>query len=136
MGDLECQKALVAKLLGYLLILGSLTVKAPQVCHSLLSPLSFRSESVRGILGAPPYRVSYRVSYRLFSLCAVIDHRRPIPGDPSCCPVNGLVLMVNTSTAAVVSAMMPVCSETWWLLSKPLRKIGPGTSRTGCRLKY
>lgn len=31
MGDFECQKALVAKLLGYLLILGSLTVKAPQV---------------------------------------------------------------------------------------------------------
>lgn len=31
MGDVECQKALVAKLLGYLLILGSLTVKAPQV---------------------------------------------------------------------------------------------------------
>ncbi len=30
--DSECQKALVAKLLGYLLILGSFTVKAPQVC--------------------------------------------------------------------------------------------------------
>lgn len=28
--DTECQKALVAKLLGYLLILGSLTIKAPQ----------------------------------------------------------------------------------------------------------
>ena len=31
MEDTECQKALVAKLLGYLLILGSLTIKAPQV---------------------------------------------------------------------------------------------------------
>ena len=30
MADGECQKAVVAKLLGYLLILGSLTVKAPQ----------------------------------------------------------------------------------------------------------
>lgn len=36
-GDVECQKALVAKLLGYLLILGSLTVKAPQVCVTIFA---------------------------------------------------------------------------------------------------
>ena len=30
MNDGECQKAVVAKLLGYLLIAGSLTIKAPQ----------------------------------------------------------------------------------------------------------
>lgn len=45
MGDLECQKALVAKLLGYLVILGSLTVKAPQVCAAALVACGKESQS-------------------------------------------------------------------------------------------
>eukprot|EP00752_Nemacystus_decipiens_P007015 g6293.t1 len=59
MGDLECQKVLVAKLLGYLLILGSLTVKAPQISKIVaaksvdgLAPSSIYSDLVIYIVNA------------------------------------------------------------------------------------
>ena len=52
MADVECQKAVVAKLLGYLVILGSLTVKAPQVrrwnttqCHYIRYQAYFSARS-------------------------------------------------------------------------------------------
>ncbi|CAM9323455.1 unnamed protein product, partial [Hapterophycus canaliculatus] len=63
--DLECQKALVAKLLGYLLILGSLTVKAPQISKIIaaksvdgLAPSSIYSDLVIYIVNAVYHIVS------------------------------------------------------------------------------
>ncbi|CAM9632113.1 unnamed protein product [Pylaiella littoralis] len=65
LGDVECQKALVAKLLGYLLILGSLTVKAPQISKILsaksvagLAPFSIYSDLVIYITNAVYHVVS------------------------------------------------------------------------------
>eukprot|EP00903_Cladosiphon_okamuranus_P009627 g9163.t1 len=65
MGDLECQKALLAKLLGYLLILGSLTVKAPQISKIIaaksvdgLAPSSIYSDLVIYIVNAVYHIVS------------------------------------------------------------------------------
>lgn len=57
--DSDCQKDALAKLMGYLLILGSLSVKAPQIAKILaaksvagLSPFSFYSELVIFIVNA------------------------------------------------------------------------------------
>ncbi|CAM9690625.1 unnamed protein product [Ectocarpus fasciculatus] len=63
--DFECQKALMAKLLGYLLILGSLTVKAPQISKIMaaksvdgLAPSSIYSDLIIYIVNAVYHIVS------------------------------------------------------------------------------